>query len=261
MSSVELPAATSLDAFQRDFAAALLAEPAEAGAIAAQPGFAVYRNTVLRGCTDALAANYPTVAQLLGAEAFEGAARSFVVSHLPREGGLAGYGEGFAVFLATFEPFRDLTYLADVARLDRAWTEAHLAADAPVLAAAALAGLSPQTLVDAVLVPHPAARWLTFAAQPAFTIWRRHREALPLDAEIDWRGESALVVRPVDAVAWQALDSAGAEFLGACSRGLGFPAAAALAGAADPATSVEDWLPPLVAAGAFTRLEVPEPRP
>ncbi|MGZ5715039.1 MAG: HvfC/BufC family peptide modification chaperone, partial [Caldimonas sp.] len=75
MSSVELPAATSLDAFQRDFAAALLAEPAEAGAIAAQPGFAVYRNTVLRGCIDALAANYPTVAQLLGAEAFEGAAR------------------------------------------------------------------------------------------------------------------------------------------------------------------------------------------
>lgn len=261
MSSAGMSAAPALDAFQRDFAAALLADPGEAGAIAAQPGFAVYRNTVLRGCIDALAANFPTVAQLVGVEAFEGAARAFALEHLPREGSLAGYGEGFAVFLASFEPFRDLTYLADVARLDRAWTEAHLAADAPVLAASALAGLSPEALVDAVLVPHPAARWLTFAAQPAFTIWRRHREALPLDAELDWQGESGLLVRPADAVAWQALDSAGAEFLGACSRGLGFAEATALAGAADPTASVATWLPPLVAAGAFTRLEVPEPRP
>ena len=28
--------------------------------------FAVYRNTVLKGCIDALQANYPTVGQLVG---------------------------------------------------------------------------------------------------------------------------------------------------------------------------------------------------
>lgn len=258
-----MAAGPSLDAFQRDFAAALLAEAtsAEPGAIAAQPGFAVYRNTVMRGCIDALAANYPIVAQLVGVDWFEGAARLFVRSHLPQEGGLASYGEGFAEFLETFEPVGELPYLPDIARLDRAWTEAHVAVDAPVLAASTLAALAPQALVDAVLVPHPAARWLRFAALPAFTIWRRHREALPLDDELTWRGESGLVVRPADQVTWHTLDTAGAEFLSACSRGLPFAAAAALAGAAqtDPPPSVAAWLPALVAAGAFTRLELHNP--
>jgi hypothetical protein len=37
-----------------------------AGCAARQPGFAVYRNTVLKGCIDALQANYPTVHALVG---------------------------------------------------------------------------------------------------------------------------------------------------------------------------------------------------
>jgi hypothetical protein len=64
---------STLADFQRDFAAALLGEATSvtAQALAAQPGFAVYRNTVLRGCIDALAANHPTVLALVGADWFE----------------------------------------------------------------------------------------------------------------------------------------------------------------------------------------------
>ena len=36
--------------------------------LAAQPAFAVYRNTVMKGCVDALEANFPTVARLVGEE-------------------------------------------------------------------------------------------------------------------------------------------------------------------------------------------------
>ena len=33
--------------------------------LTAQPGFAVYRNTVMKGCVDALRANFPTVERLV----------------------------------------------------------------------------------------------------------------------------------------------------------------------------------------------------
>ena len=70
-----------LTTFQDGFAAALLpppgaapAHPAWLDALLAQPGFAVYRNTVLKGCIDALQASYPTVCALVGEEWFRAAA-------------------------------------------------------------------------------------------------------------------------------------------------------------------------------------------
>lgn len=250
-----------LAAFQRRFAAALLAEPGSmAGdAIASQPGFAVYSNTVMRAAVDALAANFPTVLQLVGVEWFERAATDFVRSHLPRESSLAAYGEGFADVLESLAAADELPYLPGVARLDRAWTEAHLAADAPVLAAAALAGLSPEALLATALVPHPSARWLRFESLPAFTIWRRHREHLPVGDELVWQGESGLLVRHSGEVAWHAIASDAAAFLDACAEGLLFAAAVDRAGAGhdDSAATLGSWLPALVAAGAFTRLQGP----
>ena len=250
--------ASVLDAFQRDFAAALFGEPGRAlpGSIADQPGFAVYRNTVMSACVEALAANYPTVLQLVGDAWFEDAAAQFVRVHLPRDGGLASYGEGFAGFLASFEPAAELPYLPGVASLDRAWTEAHLAADAVVLAASALAALSPEELAASMLVPHPSARWLSFASLPVYTIWQRHRDALPLDDDLVWQGESALVIRPGAAVRWQPIDAAGAVFLTGCANGLRFAEAAAIAeAAASLGASLDAAWPRLVMAGAFTRVE------
>ena len=246
-------AAASLQAFQRDFAAALFADRAAPGVacLVSQPGFAVYRNTVRLACIDALAANYPTVVRLVGEPWFRDAASVFVAAHVPSDAVLARYGEAFPGFLAAFMPARQLAYLPGVAQLDRCWTEAHLAADAPVLGAADLAVLAPQELAESCLVPHPAARWATFASMPVYTIWRRHREALPLDDELPWLGESALVVRPHDAVAWGAIGAAAASFLSASAHGASFAAAVAAAG---DTAEVGDWLPALVGAGAFTAI-------
>ncbi len=257
-----MPPTSSLDAFQRDFAAALLGEATSAAgrALAAQPGFAIYRNTVLRGCIDALAANHPTVLTLVGAEWFDDAARRFARAHLPRDGSLAAYGQGFAEFLEAFGPAAELGYLGGVARLDRAWTEAHLAADAPLLAAASLAALPAAQLIEAILVPHPATRWVISPSLPIFTIWRRHREHAPLDDELDWRGEAALLTRPGGAVAWRSLDPSAAAFLDECAQGRSFGVAAerAFPAGSAAAAGIDTWLPALVAAGAFTRLEVAE---
>lgn len=201
--------------FERRFAAALLGredDPALA-AITGQPGFAVYRNTVIAACIDALAANFPAVQRLVGEDWFRAAASVYVRAQPPRDGRLVGYGEGFAGFLAGFPPARELPWLADVARLDRWWTESHLAADGPVLDAAALGTLPVQGLAALRLRPHAAARWGWFPAQPVFTLWSRQREAVAPADGIDWHGEGALLARPDGVVRWCTLDAAGCALL------------------------------------------------
>ena len=147
--------------FQDGFVRALLAPheevPDNLRALVEQPGFAVYRNTVLKGCIDALQANYPAVLRLVGEEWFRAAAALHVRAQPPGDARLLLYGMDFPDFLRDFEPAADLPYLSGVALLDRFWTEAHVAAEAVALAPAALAGLSLDQLGDLVLAPHPAA--------------------------------------------------------------------------------------------------------
>ncbi|MEO6744292.1 MAG: DNA-binding domain-containing protein [Caldimonas sp.] len=219
-----------------------------------QPGFSVYRNTVMTGCVDALAANYPTIRELVGVDCFNEAAAAFAGKFPPSSGALADYGEDFATFLSSLHAVAELAYLPAVAALDRCWTEAHFAADAPILAPADLAGLTPEALGRARFVLHPATRWRTFDAMPIYTIWRRHRERLALDDDLHWRGESALVTRPTSAVAWTALARPAAYFLSSCASGHPFARAMDDAVASDSADDAS-WLPALIHAGAFTRLE------
>jgi hypothetical protein len=169
----------ALAQFQDDFVKALVtpdvALPPAIAALAAQPGFAVYRNTVMKGCIDALQANYVCVARLVGEEWFRAAAAVFARSHPPAQPTLLHYGESFSDFLAGFEPAADLPYLPGVAHFDHLWTEAHVAADEAPLIAADLSGLSPEALGAMQLCPHAAARWVWFDEQPIYTVWSGNR--------------------------------------------------------------------------------------
>lgn len=246
--------------FQDAFARALLAaEPATELPVASQPGFAVYRNTVTKGCIDALQANYPAIARLVGDEWFRAAALVFVRAHPPRRTTLVDYGEGFADFLAAFEPAAALPYLPGVAQLERCWNEAHLARDAAPLDPRAIAGLPPEALACAVLRPHPAARWRWFDAQPIYTIWRRNRFDADPRGEIDWCAEGALLTRPRAAVETFALDAAGHAFLNACAAGEPLACAAPAALAADRNADLARLMQRLLQAGAFALLEISDP--
>lgn len=248
-----------LEAFQDRFARALFtldpsAECApELADLVAQPGFSVYRNTVMKGCIDALQANYPAITRLVGEEWFRAAAAIFVRAKPPSHPMLADYGAGFADFLAGFEPAAGLPYLPAVARLDRFWSEAHIASDAEPLEAGALARLGPEQLARAVLSPHPSARWAWFSSLPIVTIWRRNRDTqCAADAgEIEWHGEGALVVRPRDAVENVDLDAAGCAFLDACAAGRTLAGAALAALEVNPGTDLARLTAALLAAGAF----------
>ena len=244
--------------FQCAFAGALL-DPgaARAGPLAelvAQPAFAVYRNTVMKGCVDALEANFPAVARLVGERWFRAAALDYATWQPPDDARLLSYGRSFPEYLALGETARELPYLPGVARLDRYWIEAHIAADADT-DAAFLATLAPGELASVPVAPHPAARWQWFDTLPIYTLWSRNRiagdDAHPRD--IEWQGEGALLTRPHDQVIWRAAGQAECVFLDACAAAgatLADAAAATIAFQSD--ADLAALLAGLLRAGALT---------
>ena len=247
--------------YQDAFAQALLAEDPRSASpqlarLVAQPGFAIYRNTVLKGCIDALQANFPAVARLVGDEWFRAAAAVYARRDLPTAPTLLTYGQTFAEFLAKFEPAAELPYLADVARVDRLWSEAHVAADDGILDPAALAQLAPEDLGRITLRLQAATRWAWFDARPIYTLWSQSRDCgAAFDAEIDWRGEGVLLTRPHGAVKHQLLSRAGAAFLSACIGGLSLECAVAAAHDTDPAADLAALINQVLQAGAIADMQ------
>ncbi|BEV16554.1 DNA-binding domain-containing protein [Herbaspirillum sp. DW155] len=224
----------------------------EVDALLAQPAFAVYRNTVFKGCVDALLANYPAVHRLVGNAWMASAALEFARLHLPRQASLIAYGEGFAGFLGTLDAARELPYLPGIAALDRCWTESHLAADQPLLDVSALhAALAAGH--DVTLVPHAASRWHHDPLHPVYTIWDANRsEDGHTELSPEWQGEGALLTRPHAQVQWQALSQGGCRFLDACRAGCSIASAAGQALAHEPGLDIGAMLGQLVQADAFT---------
>lgn len=245
---------TSLSHFQDAFIDALYNANAHDPSIAslvAQSGFSVYRNTVVKGCVDALHANFPTVERLVGTEWFRAAAALYVHQSPPTDSRLLHYGADFAAFLDAFEPARQLPYLGNVARIDLAWIDVHTAADEPGLDVASIAGLAPEVLGRMVFPLRAAVRWQWFPAQPAYTIWRSNREAVELPAELDWSGEGALLTRPAGRVRWQPISHGGCAFLAACMASQTLDQAAQAALDAEPSLDFMQLLGSLITAGVF----------
>jgi hypothetical protein len=259
MNPAAAPSSTDLERFQHAFAAALLdpeARDPSVDSLAAQSGFAVYRNTVIKGCIDALQASFPAVVRLVGEEWFRAAAAVHVRAS-PLAPGLLDYGAGFPFLESSSRLPTALP--ADVARLDRFWSEAHVAADDPVLVASAVSGLTPAQLESARLRPHAATRWQRFDAQPIFTIWQRNRDADDDETEIAWQGEAALITRPHGAVEARRIDAAACAFLDACAAGDTLAGAALAALDVDPQADLSQLMTLLLEAGAFAAFSAPQP--
>jgi hypothetical protein len=207
--------------FQGAFTAALFnpGEPSPAIAeLVSQPAFTVYRNTVMKGCGDALEANFPSVVRLVGAPWFRAVALDYATWQPPDDASLLNYGRSFPDFLELCAAARELSYLSGVARLDRYWIESHVAGEADC-DPSFLAALAPEELGATAVAPHPAARWRWFPEQPIYTIWSRNRtsEAATGGLDLQWHGEGALLTRPGDPVLWRAASQGECVFLDACA--------------------------------------------
>jgi hypothetical protein len=240
---------SALARFQDDFADALYGDVTEF-APASQPSFAIYRNTAMRACLDALEANYPAVACLVGREWFRAAAAVHVAESPPRDARLLIYGDDFAGFLAAFPPASELPYLADVARLDRLWTESLVAVDADVLAASAVASLGPDALGAVRLHRHPARHSFT-SPLPAVSIWQASRAGMAVSPDLVWRAEFAIVTRVDHEVGVTPVDAAALRLLEAIDEGASLADAALSTLGMHPGARIDLLLASLLEAGAF----------
>jgi len=246
----------SLAERQRDFAAALLDPglPTPAGCVApdGRPDakrFAVYRNNVASSLIAALADAYPAIRRLLGEECFRGIARIYVARDPPRSPVLLEYGAGFPGFLAAFEPLSSLPYLADVARIERAWLEAYHAPEATSLEPSALTGISDLRAADLCFTLHPSLR-IVRSPFPALTIWRMNvADGEPRELSLDAGGEEALITRAEAEVEARSLPPGGAIFLGSLAGGKTLGEAALAASRADEQFNLTDHLIGLLESG------------
>jgi hypothetical protein len=213
--------------------------------------FAVYRNNVVVGLTEAMKANFPAVARIVGDRGFLALAKAYAASAPPLSPVLSSFGHGFPDFIARFEPAAELPWLADVARLEWSWLESYHSADAAALSPDALASLPPERAGTIVFAIHPSLR-LVRSRFPVLTIWSMNsglRELGPVDFEAG--GADALVLRPDAEVAVQALPPGAYAFVKALVGGKILATAMAAALDDAPDFDLAANLRALIAAGAF----------
>lgn len=177
-----------------------------------QKRFSVYRNNVVVSLVEAIAATYPGVAALTGDEFFKAMARVYCLENPPKTAVLIDYGAGFPDFIEDFEPAQSLPYLADVARIEWAYTRAYHARDEAPIPITALNDIPPDDLAQVRFELHPSLQLVT-SRYPAVSIWADCTDRagnLTIDMT---RGEEGLIIRPALVVDVRVLPSGGAQFI------------------------------------------------
>jgi hypothetical protein len=211
----------------------------------------VYRNNVTVSLIDAVAAIYPAVQRITGVEFFRAMARFHIRATPPTSPLLFEYGRDFPAFIEQYEYARSMPWLADTARVERAWLDAYHAADADPLSAATLGSFPPEQLADMVFVVHPATR-VVRSRFSVVTIFAANRGEAPVDRIDASVPEDALITRPDLDVVVRHLPPGGAVFLTSLMAGRSLGEAAALALDASPAFDIASHIAGMIEAGAFT---------
>jgi Putative DNA-binding domain len=242
------------------FARALLDPDSATPAVIAGPKgkaatrrYNVYRNNVTVSLIDALAAVFPATLRITGTDFFRAMARFHVRATPPVSPLLFEYGRDFPDFIERYEYAGSMPWLADVARIERAWLDAYHAADAEPLRPQALASVDPERLADITLTPHPATQ-IVRSRFPAVAIFAANRSDGPV-GRIEAPGpEDALVTRPGLEVVVRRLPPGGAAFLTSLIAGEAFGVAAAMALADHPSFDLPANIAGMLEAGAFTAI-------
>jgi hypothetical protein len=249
--------------WQNDFAAALLnpAAPVPQGIVGPNrerdlKRFNVYRNNVLVGLIEALKAAFPAVCRIVGDEFFSAMARVHAALEPPASPVMLEYGATFPAFIEAFEPAQSVPYLADVARLERAWVEAYHAAESTPIALHELGAIDTARLPHVSFAMHPSLR-VVRSPFPVVTLWQMNIDGgVPAATDIFCGGEQALVIRPDAEVEVRQVTPGAAIFIECLARGATVAAAASAAHDADPGLDLAQTLSDLFAVNAITGWQI-----
>jgi hypothetical protein len=240
------------------FASALIDPDSETPAVVTGPSgkaavkrYNVYRNNVTASLIEALAAIYPAVQRITGVEFFRAMARFHIRATPPTSPLLFEYGRGFPEFIEAYEHAGAMPWLADTARVERAWLDAYHAADAEPLSAAILGSVPPERLADLIFVAHPATG-IVRSGFSVVTIFAANRSEAPVDLIDASAPEDALITRPDHDVVVRRLRPGNAIFLASLIAGQSLGEAAALALDDSPTFELASAIAGMIEAGAFT---------
>lgn len=118
----------------------------ETGDIPLSARLAVYRNNVISGLTNAVAANFPMLEKLVGKDFLNSIIKSYARANPPVSGCLTFYGDDFDQFIASHDSAVRLPYLADMAKLEILINRSAHAGDDEALAAEDLTAIPPDAL-------------------------------------------------------------------------------------------------------------------
>jgi hypothetical protein len=128
--------------------------------VPAEVRLAIYSNAYAARLVDALKANYPATAKLLGDHDFQELATEYVAAHDSRLFSIRFYGHELASFLSNNPRYRPVPFLADLARWEWTMNDVFDAADAEPLEVKALVHKSPGDWASMRFTFHPSLRSL-----------------------------------------------------------------------------------------------------
>lgn len=231
---------------------AIVASPAGKGA---GRRYNVSRNNFTVSLIDALAAIYPAVQRITGIDFFCAMARFHIRATPPTSPLLFEYGRSFPMFIERYEYSRPMPWLADTARVERAWLDAYHAADAEPLSAQMLGSFPPEHLANLVFTPHPATR-IVSSRFSVITIFAANRGEGPVDHIDASMPEDGLITRPHCDVVVRHLSPGGAAFLKSLIDGRPLGEAAASALEVSSSFDIGGAIAAMIEAGTFATIEL-----
>ncbi len=199
---------------------------------------------------EALAANYPIVAAILGHAPFADLAAEFVAEMPPEGPNLAAYGGRFPEWVVGRRLGRVLPYLSSVAAIDRLHLAAARApADTPV-AAGVVADMTAGEWSASRVKLHAATRFGWYAV-PAPSIWLGHFAPGRADEVTEWKAEGLLITRPADRVLARRIGPAAHRMLSGLRIGETIGAASAAAHGLYPDADITSAMHSLLDSGAI----------
>lgn len=181
---------------------------------------AVYRGNLMGTSCQALAAAYPVIVRVVGAEFFEAMARAYLAHSPSASGDLNQYGGALPAFLEAFAPVRELAYLPDLARLEWAVHRAHYGADSAGLDLTRLASVTEAQQPSLRLKLNPLCALLV-SRYPLARIWEIHQTDYAGEFSVQFEGGPfhVLVSRPRYRVQAGAIGAGEYAFLAATASG------------------------------------------